>query len=613
MVDRNLKIIFLLSTWLILSGFTWGFKKSKTEESTTEIEEVLPPKYLVNIHVYPLQPENAGEEEINNISTLLKEHLSIINKSTQPDLDEEQEKYLELEAPREINQILATEGYFNNQIKITPKSNLGNKEYDIEVGLPVPIKVENKLVVLSGPIEKDDSIQDYYRRINEVWALNSPDIFKQKLWTSSKNSALKEVRKYKYPLAHIKDSYAQIDPNEHSALLSLEIESGNLIKFGEIKVSGVERYPESIVRDLAGFKQGDDYDEELLADYQQQLEKDGHYSEVVVSPLFRRIEDDEVPIFVYLKEQLKKSFGIELTYDSEDGLGTVLEYQHYNFLNRGYVSAISASFNKYEQEVSLGVTQPKKSNGRFWTARTNYFKGSKNGLDTTLWSTGFWYVYTGKTSDTRAGLEYYQEELKTKEGHKVNNDALLATAQWKINRIETLLRPENGYYVSAKVGSTLGTLASSSSVQRYEIDGDYYITPWERNNGTFLFKAQAGYVSAKDPASVPDELKFKIGGPGSVRGYPIDSIGIEKGPYVLGGMDKVAATVEYQKPVTDNISVAVFHDVGDVKNKFKDMKLKHGTGVGVRWFSVVAPLSFDIAYGHERKKVGWHLNLGARF
>ncbi|MCV2509796.1 MAG: outer membrane protein assembly factor, partial [Neisseriaceae bacterium] len=75
---------------------------------------------------------------------------------------------------------------------------------------------------------------------------------------------------------------------------------------------------------------------------------------------------------------------------SEDGLGTVLEYQHYNFLNRGYVSAISASFNKYEQEVSLGVTQPKKSNGRFWTARTNYFKGSKNGLDTTLWSTGFW-------------------------------------------------------------------------------------------------------------------------------------------------------------------------------------------------------------------------------
>ncbi|QRN41337.1 MAG: BamA/TamA family outer membrane protein [Neisseriaceae bacterium] len=611
MIDRNLMVILLSSIWLIFSGFDWGLKKSKNELVTPPIEEMVEAKYLVKIHVYPLEVGNADEEVINSISALLEEHLSIVNKSRQPDLDEEQEKYLELEAPKEINQILATEGYFDSRIKIVPRLNLGNKEYTIEVGLSEPVRIKNKLVVLSGAIEDDPSIQNYYQRINTVWALNVSDIFKQKLWSSSKKLILKEVRKNKYPLARIKDSYAQIDPNEHSALLSLDIESGNLIKFGEIKVFGVERYPESIVRNLAVFNQGGDYNEELLFDYKQQLEKDGHYSEVVVTPVFGQIENNEVPIFVYLKEQLKKSFGIELTYDSGAGFGTVLEYQYYNFLNRGYVSAISAIYNQYEQEVSLGVTQTKKSNGKFWTARTNYFKGSKNGLNTVLWSTGFWYIYTGKVTDTSVGLEYYQEKLKTKEERK-NNNALLVTGQWKINRVETLLRPENGYYISAKVGSTLGVL-SSSSVRRYEIDGDYYITPWQRNNGTFLFKAQAGYVSAKDPANVPDELKFKIGGPGSVRGYPVDSIGMKKGSYTLGGMVKVAATVEYQKPVTKSVSVAVFHDIGDVKNKLKDIKLKHGTGIGVRWFSVVAPLSFDVAYGHERRKVSWHLNLGARF
>ncbi|KAE9493416.1 surface antigen family protein [Neisseria gonorrhoeae] len=43
------------------------------------------------------------------------------------------------------------------------------------------------------------------------------------------------------------------------------------------------------------------------------------------------------------------------------------------------------------------------------------------------------------------------------------------------------------------------------------------------------------------------------------------------------------------------------------------MKLKHGSGLGVRWFSPLAPFSFDIAYGHSDKKIRWHISLGTRF
>ena len=62
-----------------------------------------------------------------------------------------------------------------------------------------------------------------------------------------------------------------------------------------------------------------------------------------------------------------------------------------------------------------------------------------------------------------------------------------------------------------------------------------------------------------------------------------------------------------------SVSGAVFHDVGDVTSNFKNMTVQHGTGLGVRWFSPVAPFSFDVAYGHQDKKIRWHISLGTRF
>lgn len=613
---RKVICVFLWATcwWNTSCSVAVPNKGAPVNLTPIETDLSVPAKYEVLLKVSPVHPSNATHTEIEHITALLTKHLSIINKRAQMKLDEEQEHYLVLDVPQEIQQILETEGYFNSHVSINSNITSKGKTYNIYIGLTQPVRIHKTEIVLSGTISEDQHKQKYYNNIAVGWRLSPQDIFKQDQWNLSKNFAVKELHKHKYPLASIKNSSVQIDINNHSALLHLEIESGTLVKFGPLLVSGADRYPESLIKNLATFQQGDDFNQELLSDYQQQLERDGHYSEVVITPLFGQIAHAEVPILVSVKEQLNKSFDLELIYDSDDKLGGAIAYQHNNFLSKGYVSSITANYNKYEQEISLGITQPKKSNGRFWTARTNYFRGARNGFNTLLRSAGMWYVYTGRMIDTRFGLEYYQEKLKTKTGPKLNNNnTLMFTYYWKVDRINTWLRPENGYYIAVEIGTTLGQLASSSSVQRYAINADYYLTPWTRQQGTFLLKSQIGYVATKEFTRVPDELKFKIGGVGSVRGYVNDSIGIKKDRYTFGGRAKLAATVEYQKPVTDNVSLAVFHDIGDVKNTFKDMQFKYGTGVGVRWFNMVAPLSFDAAYTHQRKKIAWHLNLGSKF
>ncbi|EEG32760.1 outer membrane protein, OMP85 family [Neisseria flavescens NRL30031/H210] len=190
----------------------------------------------------------------------------------------------------------------------------------------------------------------------------------------------------------------------------------------------------------------------------------------------------------------------------------------------------------------------------------------------------------------------------------------MLTASWKRQSIETELHPQNGYYLDGKIGATLGKFLSSTQMARATARAGYFFTPENKKLGTFIVRGQAGYVYAREGEEVPSGLMFRTGGATSVRGYELDSIGLA-GPNgsILPQRALVVGSLEYQFPVTKSFSGAIFHDVGDAASNFKHMTLKHGTGLGVRWFSPVAPFSFDIAYGHHDKKIRWHISLGTRF
>ena len=190
----------------------------------------------------------------------------------------------------------------------------------------------------------------------------------------------------------------------------------------------------------------------------------------------------------------------------------------------------------------------------------------------------------------------------------------MLTASWKRQNIETELRPENGYYLDGKIGVTLGKLLSSTAMARATARAGYFYTPENKKLGTFIVRDKQATFHAREGENVPSSLMFRTGGASSVRGYELDSIGLA-GPNnsVLPDRALLVGSLEYQFPITKSVSGAVFHDFGDAAGNFKRMSMKHGTGLGVRWFSPVAPFSFDVAYGHQDKKLRWHISLGTRF
>ncbi len=190
----------------------------------------------------------------------------------------------------------------------------------------------------------------------------------------------------------------------------------------------------------------------------------------------------------------------------------------------------------------------------------------------------------------------------------------MLTASWRYNTIETKMRPQHGYYFYGKVGSTVGNLLSSSSMQMAKADAAYYFTPEKKKYGTFIVRGQGGLVNVSDERNAPQSLLFRTGGANSVRGYEYESIGIRGfEDAVMGGKVMATASLEYQLPIKQDYALAVFHDVGGVSNSIGDFTLKHGTGIGGRWFSPFAPIAFDLAYGHDDQKIRWYIGLGTQF
>ena len=577
-----------------------GFKQGGQSEQADKVGK-LTPKFPVKI-----------ETKNSEVKSMLEEYLPLITQQQDEELDKEQVGFLAEEAPDNVKTMLKTKGYFNGSVNVQDNGS----SYTVAVNPGPRTKVDNVSVAILGDILSDDNLAEYYQKAMLNWQQPVGEYFDQDGWSGSKTSVLSAVTRKKYPLAKLSNTQATVNPNNNTADLNVIVESNRPIYFGDFEITGTRRYPDNVVAGLARFKPGAPYDLDLLLDFQQALEQNGHYSGASVQADFDRLKGDRVPVKVNVTEVKRHKLETGIRYDSEYGLGGRIGYDYYNLFNKGYIGSVVWDMDKYETTLAAGISQPRNSEGKYWTTNTSYNRSTTQNLEKRALTSGIWRVRDRNGIESLLGIEFITEERKVPDTNYDlgRSHATMLTASWKRQNIETELRPENGYYLDGKVGVTLGKLLSSTAMARATVRAGYFYTPENKKLGTFIVRGQAGYVYTREGKDVPSSLMFRTGGASSIRGYELDSIGLE-GPNnsVLPDRALLVGSLEYQFPITKSVSGAVFHDVGDVSSNFKNMSMQHGTGVGVRWFSPVAPFSFDVAYGHQDKKLRWHISLGTRF
>lgn len=573
-----------------------------TKNKNTDTESVkLKPKFPISI-----------DTQDSEIKDMIEEHLPLITQQQEEVLDKEQVGFLAEEAPDNVKTMLRSKGYFNSKVSLTEK----NGGYTVHI-IPGPrTKISNVSVAILGDILSDGNLAEYYRNAMSNWQQPVGGDFNQDDWESSKTSVLSAVTRKGYPLAKLGNTQATVNPDTATADLNVIVDSNRPILFGNFEITGTQRYPEQIVSGLARFQPGMPYDLDLLLDLQQALEQNGHYSGASVQADFDHLQDDRVPVKVSVTEVKRHKLETGVRLDSEYGLGGRIAYDHYNLFNKGYIGSVVWDMDKYETTLAAGISQPRNYRGKYWTTNVSYNRSTTQNLEKRSLSSGIWYVRDRNGIDARLGVEFLVEDRKIPDTDYDlgKSHATMLTASWKRQLLNSELHPENGYYLDGKIGTTLGKFLSSTVLTRASARAGYFFTPENKKIGTFIIRGQAGYTVARKDAEVPSGLMFRSGGASSVRGYELDSIGLA-GPNgsVLPERAVFVGSLEYQLPFTRTLSGAVFHDMGDVSTNFKHMTLKHGSGLGVRWFSPLAPFSFDIAYGHSDRKIRWHISLGTRF
>nr|WP_234403336.1 autotransporter assembly complex family protein [Neisseria cinerea] len=573
-----------------------------TKNKNTNTESVkLKPKFPISI-----------DTQDSEIKDMIEEHLPLITQQQEEVLDKEQVGFLAEEAPDNVKTMLRSKGYFNSKVSLTEK----NGGYTVHI-IPGPrTKISNVSVAILGDILSDGNLAEYYRNAMSNWQQPVGSDFNQDDWESSKTSVLSAVTRKGYPLAKLGNTQATVNPDTATADLNVIVNSNRPILFGNFEITGTQRYPEQIVSGLARFQPGMPYDLDLLLDLQQALEQNGHYSGASVQADFDHLQDDRVPVKVSVTEVKRHKLETGVRLDSEYGLGGRIAYDHYNLFNKGYIGSVVWDMDKYETTLAAGISQPRNYRGKYWTTNVSYNRSTTQNLEKRSLSSGIWHVRDRNGIDARLGVEFLVEDRKIPDTDYDlgKSHATMLTASWKRQLLNSDLHPENGYYLDGKIGTTLGKFLSSTVLTRASARAGYFFTPENKKIGTFIIRGQAGYTVARKDAEVPSGLMFRSGGASSVRGYELDSIGLA-GPNgsVLPERAVFVGSLEYQLPFTRTLSGAVFHDMGDVSTNFKHMTLKHGSGLGVRWFSPLAPFSFDIAYGHSDRKIRWHISLGTRF
>lgn len=183
-------------------------------------------------------------------------------------------------------------------------------------------------------------------------------------------------------------------------------------------------------------------------------------------------------------------------------------------------------------------------------------------------------------------------------------DYTLATigANLMHDRRDNPVLPKKGWYVSARLESTLNVAGSDVSFLRSELRGAWY-RPITRR---FRFAAggQLTSIQGAGVEELPIDARVFNGGPTSVRSFAQRELGpVTPGGTPLGGTSAMFLSAEFSYEIVKNLEFAVFADMGSLGRDRNSSPFayssdfRYAVGAGLRYHLPFGPIRID--YGHN--------------
>ena len=529
---------------------------------------------------------------------------------------------LVISAPDEARGLLEAEGYFGAQISTRVDDEVEGKPVvvTLKVDPGQRTRISKVQMIYEGAFDValsdgDARAQALADGLMRDWGLPVGEVFRQGLWSSAKNAALAQLRAKGYPTASWSGTSVTVDATERTAKIFLVADSGPAFAFGDIRVEGLTRQPASAVLNLAPFKRGDPYEEKLVLDWQERIQKLNLFENIFVATDFDPTQADATPVVVQLRELPLQAATVGVGVSSDTGPRVSGEHLHRNLWGLGWQAKTALQIGKRESRGQVDLTShPLPGRVRSLLSGQASRLLDSDDAQTTSQRVRVGRLQEGDVRERTQYLEYQHARVSSANDVVVSNaSALSGTAQWIWRHVDNQLLPTQGYTGLAELtlGQTYSALDSTGTFTRaYGRITAYRPLPL---NWHLTARAEAGQVSAGEDVSVPDTLLFRAGGDDSVRGYAYRSLGVKREGVTIGGRAMATASVELAHPILQRMPSllgAVFVDAGDAAERMGDLRPKVGYGVGVRWRSPVGMLRLDLARGSDTGQWRMHFSVG---
>lgn len=568
------------------------------------------------------------------LDELLEENLDLVRWRGNARVDMEQLQRLVKEAPEQVKTLVATEGYYSPKVSAGLDTGGERPVARVIVDPGEPVLVGDVDLVLRGFVPFDKGAAPFdANALRSRWSLPVGARFRQPAWEAAKRDLLRDVAQTRFPRAQLVETSATVDPEEKRALLHVVIDSGPEMRFGELRIRGLRRYPRTVITNLNKIKPGDEYSEAALQALQSRLQDTGYFSSVEVSADMRAVlnaeledlkdgEDDAspstpqapvgptvLPVLVRVTENKQKNVEVGVGFSTNTGGRAQLSYDDLNVLGKRMKSDLI--YEQKRQTARVDFYWPTTPKGYNDSVGGGVERTDVRGEITTVATLAARRAWGSPLLERSLTVELLTEKREVGDQPPTRSRSLPLTYSITKRRLDSLIQPTNGYVLSGQLGGALLPVMTDEKFLRLYLRGLAY-KPLG-SDGTLVLRAELGAVASKEKLGVPSSFLFRAGGDQSVRGYGYQELGVGEDGAIVGGRYLATASAEYQYWFRPPWGVAVFYDVGNAADKVGNLNPKSGYGVGARWRSPVGPINVDLAYGHAARKARLHFSLGFTF
>jgi outer membrane protein assembly complex protein YaeT len=510
----------------------------------------------------------------------------------------------------DVNRVLALyrrEGFYHAVVtpEVTPLSpNEVAIKMQIEEGPCIKVsKINLSLAAGEEPIDLKLLLKDSPIKIGQRFSENQYANLKKNILNYFLNNGYAKARLEGDVLVNAEENWAEIN---------LQVWPSPICRFGQVEIKGQTETPESLIRHHLTFQPGELFSLEKIYQSQEKLFDLDLFQNVNLTAEEVPEEQRVIPVTVEVQERKKRSLKLGVGYGSEDQFRGRVVLRYRNLGGGGRVLELSSKYSRLETRLEGSFRNPQLFN---------------SGLDF-VFNTGINRRYlpgfTDKAFFTRAVLERdFPWNLKGYVGHgleytrpfNISDDTLQrlqATEAGKLYRASMLLLglnrntmdnptdPQKGGSLSLLnefapqlISPQLQFIRSIIEVRQYQNLG------WK--NLVLAGRVKFGLIEPmQNTPDIPIFRRFFSGGSGSVRGYRLDYLGPrDQSGNPIGGDSVLEGNLEVRFPIYKDIRGVTFLDCGNVFLRLKNTnpgQLKYGSGVGLRYQTLVGPLGVDVAF-----------------